>query len=110
MDGIVTRFEASNATVADSFSAALSTAYATLLPTADITVAVAVSLPSYDINLVLDGITEMVNGQPLVGLIDAIGLPIAADLFLIPLLVGFEGIVLLQPLITLFTGIEFPGG
>ena len=52
----------------------------------------------------------MVNGQPLVGLIDAIGLPIAADLFLIPLLVGFEGIVLLQPLITLFTGIEFPGG
>ncbi|MEI7714926.1 MAG: PE-PPE domain-containing protein [Mycobacterium sp.] len=110
VDGIVTRFEASNATVADSFSAALSTAYATLLPTADITVAVAVSLPSYDINLVLDGITEMVNGQPLVGLIDAIGLPIAADLFLIPLLVGFEGIVLLQPLITLFTGIEFPGG
>jgi hypothetical protein len=42
-------------------------------------------LPSYDFNLFLNGVTQMVNGQPLDGLINAIGYPIAADVGLLPL-------------------------
>lgn len=47
------------------------------------------TLPSYDLNLFIDGIKEVVAGNP-AGIINAIGYPIAADLGLISLLAGLE--------------------
>ncbi len=67
-----------------------STAYSTLLPTADIATAALVSLPSYDFNLFLDGLIQASNGQPVEGLVNAIGNPIAATMGLLPFLGGLE--------------------
>jgi hypothetical protein len=56
---------------ADAISTDLQTVYGTLQPTADILDALATSLPSYDLTLFEDNLSNPV---------DAIGLPIAADL------------------------------
>jgi TM2 domain-containing membrane protein YozV len=64
-------------------SFAIAGLYAALLPTADILNAFLISLPAYSVNLVLAGIEQMINGQPIAGLINAIGLPIAANVGLI---------------------------
>ncbi|HEU0190308.1 MAG TPA: PE-PPE domain-containing protein [Mycobacterium sp.] len=68
----------------NSLTAALSGAYASLLPTADIANALLTSVPAYDLSLVLDNL-----GHPL----DAIGLPIAADVGLLTLAGGVELLV-----------------
>jgi hypothetical protein len=60
------------------------------LPTADIALVLGATLPTYDFNLFLSGIQTAVNGNPM-GLVDAIGLPIAADTGLIPLALFIEG-------------------
>jgi hypothetical protein len=85
-----------NTQVAGGFSYATSQLYATLLPTADIANAVVITLPSYDANLFLDGINQAITGQPVQGIINAIGDPIAADVGIGSFAVGVEGIVLLQ--------------
>ena len=59
------------------------------LPTADLAVAVGNSLFLYDLDLFLNGITQAVNGQPIQGLINAFGDPIAANVGLTTLAVGF---------------------
>lgn len=69
--------------IADRVSFAIAGLYAALLPTADILNAFLISLPAYSVNLVLAGIEQMINGQPIAGLINAIGLPIAANVGLI---------------------------
>ena len=69
--------------IADRVSFAIAGLYAALLPTADIINAFLISLPAYSVNLVLAGIEQMINGQPIAGLINAIGLPIAANVGLI---------------------------
>jgi hypothetical protein len=51
------------------------------------------SVPSYDVNLFLNGILQAANGDP-VGLINAVGDPIAADTALFTIAGGFEAIVL----------------
>jgi hypothetical protein len=65
-------------------------AVSVLLPTADIGLVLGVTLPTYDLNLFLGGIQTAVNGNP-VGLIDAIGYPIAAGTGLIPAALFIEG-------------------
>ena len=85
-----------NAQVVGGFSYATSQLYATLLPTADIANAVVTTLPSYDANLFLDGINQAITGQPVQGIINAIGDPIAADVGIGSFAVGVEGIVLVQ--------------
>ena len=57
--------------VANTLPSDFSTAYGTLLPTVDIVNALVTSLPAYDASLFLDNLSDPVN---------AIGLPIAADL------------------------------
>ncbi len=89
-------FEQANTDVVGAFSSGLSSAYSTLLPTADLANALLIGLPSYDVNLFLGGISQAINGQPVEGLINAIGLPIAADVGLGTLAVGVEGIVLVN--------------
>ena len=100
--------ETANTQIVGASTTAFSTAYATLLPTADITTAVLISLPSYDVNLFLNGVTQMVNGQPLDGLVHAIGYPIAADVGLLPLTAGLEFVVLGQAAETIVTGTPHP--
>lgn len=52
---LISSLESANTQIVGTATTAFSTAYSTLLPTADITTAVLVSLPSYDLNLFLDG-------------------------------------------------------
>ena len=68
---------------ATNFSGALSTAYGTLLPTADIANALLTSLPAYDVSL----FTENLQAG---NLLDAVGLPLAADTAIGTLAAGFE--------------------
>jgi hypothetical protein len=82
--------QGANAFLSNAVSGGLSSAYATLLPTADIVNALAISMPSYDINLFLDGVEQIVNGDPVDGLIYAFGAPVAADAALLTLATGFE--------------------
>ena len=67
----------------NAISSATSTAYSTLLPTADIVNALVTSLPSYDVSLITDNLS---TGD----LLDAFGLPVAADTALGTLAAGFE--------------------
>jgi hypothetical protein len=100
--------ESANNNVVGGLTTAFSTAYATLLPTADIATAVVVSIPSYDVNLFINGIIQAVNGDP-VGLINAIGNPIAADVGLTTLAGGFELISIGNAVDTIVTGTPHPG-
>ena len=68
---------------ANALSSTASTAYGTLLPTADIANALVTSLPAYDASLFVDGLQAG-------NLLDAVGYPIAADLALGTLLGGYE--------------------
>jgi PE-PPE domain-containing protein len=72
--------------VVNDLSSALSTAYATLLPTADSINALLTSIPAYDLSLFLDNLSS-----PL----DAIGLPIAADTGLATVIGGLDSLVFL---------------
>ncbi|OBI47812.1 PE-PPE domain-containing protein [Mycobacterium sp. E787] len=78
-------------TLADAFS----TAYATLLPTADNVTALFTALPAYDLTLISDGISQALNGQVVTGLANALVGPIAADTALSLIIGAGEGLVLL---------------
>jgi hypothetical protein len=105
---ILAGLETANTQIVGAATTAFSAAYATLLPTADITSAVLISLPSYDLNLFLNGVTQMASGQPLDGLINAIGYPIAADVGLLPLTAGLEFVVLGEAADAIVTGTPHP--
>lgn len=72
----------------------LITATGKIQPTIDITTALLTALPSYDASLFMNGISQMADGAPVQGLVDAIGMPIAADVGLVTLLAGYEALVL----------------
>jgi hypothetical protein len=95
IDGFIDALKAANTNAAGAFSSALATSYSVLLPTADFANAALISVPSYDVNLFLDGISQAVGGDPL-GLINAVGDPIAADVALFTIAGGFEAIVLVS--------------
>lgn len=75
--------------IAKTISFDASTAYATLLPTADVVNAMVTTLPAYDLKLFLDGILQVLNGDP-AGFIYALGAPVAANVALLTLLAGFN--------------------
>ena len=105
--GNASSLQAANTQIVDATTTAVSTAYSTLLPTADIATAVLVSLPSYDVNLFLNGMIQVVNGQPLEGLINAVGYPIATDAGLLPLTAGLEVAVLGEAAYSIITGTPY---
>lgn len=74
--------------IARIVSGLASGAYSTLLPTADLVNAFLTSVPAYDLSLFMDGMQDFA-GNP-IGLLDAIGDPIAADLGLAMLGGGWE--------------------
>ncbi|MGF2947464.1 PE family protein [Mycobacterium sp. Lab-001] len=108
LDGAIAGLENANTGFANGLVSDISTAYATLLPTADIATALVVTLPSYDANLFLNGITQAINGQPLQGLFNAIGQPIAADVGLGTLAGGVEFLTLASAVDTILTGTPHP--
>jgi PE-PPE domain-containing protein/PE family protein len=107
--GIISGIESANSNIVGTLTSDVSTAYATLLPTADIATAVAVSIPSYDVNLFLNGISQAINGDPIGGILNAFGDPIAADTGLVTLAGGFEFISIENSLQTILTGTPNPG-
>jgi hypothetical protein len=109
VNGIISAIESANNNLVGAFTSDFSTAYATLLPTADIGTAVLVTIPSYDVNLFLNGIGEAFGGNPIQGLMDAFGNPIAANVGLTTLAAGFEFITLENALDTILTGTPNPG-
>jgi hypothetical protein len=105
---ILSSLQTANTQISSAVTSTVATAYGTLLPTVDLAAALAVTLPSYDVNLFLDGVLQAINGQPVEGLINAIGQPIAANLGLGTLIVGMELIVLAYAADTIFTGQPHP--
>jgi len=96
IDGLIQGLQSANTTVTNFFTNATASLYAAALPTADIANFLVTTLPSYDVNLFLTGIEQMVDGDPTGGLIYALGAPIAADTALLTLAGGFELEVLLR--------------
>ncbi len=86
-----------NTNFTTAITSAAADTYAVALPTADIVNTLLTTVPSYNLNLFLDGIQQAVNGDP-VGLFNAIGKPIAADVAVGTLAAGFEFIVLTDAL------------
>ncbi|HUH71299.1 MAG TPA: PE-PPE domain-containing protein [Mycobacterium sp.] len=101
--------ETANYNFSGSLANITSTAYGTLLPTADLGTALAISLPSYDVNLFLNGITEAINGDPVGGLVNAFGDPIAANVGLTTAVAFFELSAVENSLDTILTGTPNPG-
>jgi len=69
--------------VAERISAATAAVYAALLPTADVINAIVAMMPAYSVDLFLEGVKQMLSGDLIGGLVNAIGLPIAANVGLI---------------------------
>ncbi|OBK53248.1 PE-PPE domain-containing protein [Mycobacterium sp. 1081908.1] len=93
-DALIANLQWANTRITNTIARSASAAYATLLPTADIATALAITAPSYDLNLFLDGITQVINGDPVDGLIYAFGAPVSADMALGTLAGGFEARVI----------------
>ena len=96
IDGFIEGLETANTTATNFVTNATANLYSTLLPTADLANMLLTTVPSYDINLFLNGVEQMANGDPTGGLIYALGAPIAADTALFTLAGGFELEVLLD--------------
>ncbi|EUA11463.1 hypothetical protein I546_3181 [Mycobacterium kansasii 732] len=94
IDKFIMALQAANTDITNAFTNAVTNAYATVQPTIGIGTALLTSLPSYDVNLFLNGILQAANGAPIEGLINAIGMPIAATAGLVTLLAGYELLVL----------------
>lgn len=93
---IIEGIQTANTHAFSAISGAASTAYSLLLPTADIVNTVVTSIPSYDVNLFLSGIEMAIGGDPTGGLVYAVVAPIAADVGLVTVAGGVEGLVLLE--------------
>lgn len=65
-------------------------------------------MPSYDLNLFLDGISQAAHGDP-AGLVNAIGRPIAANMGLLTFGAGFELIVIGNAVVLMLGGQIDPG-
>lgn len=69
--------------VANAISYSAASFYSGLLPTADVVNAMLTALPGYSVSLFLGGVDQMINGDLIGGLVNAIGLPIAANVGLV---------------------------
>ena len=77
-------------------SNAAASLYAALLPTADIVNAIVTMVPAYALNLALAGIQQVLSGQVIDGLLNMIGLPLAAISGLVTTSVLLEFVVIQQ--------------
>lgn len=109
LDTIIAGLQNANTSLSTTLVGDVSTAYATLLPTADLALALGVTLPSYNVNLFLNGVQQIFNGDPIGGLVNAIGQPLASDIGLGTLAAGFQLISVENSLQTILTGVPNPG-
>ncbi len=91
---VITNLQTAITNSANTISSTASNAYSVLLPTADVINGALISIPAYDVNLFLEGISQALNGQPVMGLVNAIGRPLVADLALYMWLGIFESGIL----------------
>lgn len=89
---------------ASTISTALSATYATLLATADFINAAVLPLQAYNTNIVLASVNQILAGDVINGLINAIGLPIAADIGMLTTVGLFQLIVWVEGLYAAVTG------
>src|SRR6202453_4878465 len=94
-DNFIQAIQTANTTITNEISGGAANAYAALLPTADLANALVTSVPSYDVNLFLNGVQQAINGDPVGGLTYAFGAPVAADVGLSTFAAGVELDVLL---------------
>jgi PE-PPE domain/PE family len=95
-DNFIQAIQTANTTITNAVSSGAANTYAVLLPTADIANALFISVPSYDVNLFLNGVGQAIGGDPVGGLTYAFGAPVAATVGLTTLAAGFELDVLLD--------------
>lgn len=93
---IITALQTVTTNVALFLSNAAASVYAALLPTADIVNAIVTMLPAYDVSLFLGGIQQVLTGDVINGLVNAIGLPLAANAGLVTTASLIEVLVVLQ--------------
>jgi hypothetical protein len=105
IDTIIADLQAANTDIVNTLTSVTSTAYAVLLPTADILNAAVTTIPSDDVNLFLGGIQQAVGGN-LDGLVNAIGYPIAADTAAYTLLGGLEFIMVTDAAATIMSDLS----
>ena len=108
IDQLISELESANNDFATGLVTRLSGTYSALLPTADIVSALGLSLPSYNVDIFLDGIRQAVNGDPIGGLVNAFGRPLAADVGIGMLAAGFELTVAANAFSTLMSGVPVP--
>ncbi len=104
IDEAITAVQGVVTDVGARISAGASALYATVLATADFINSGLVSMPTYDIVLVLEGVKQIFNGQVIEGLINAVGLPIAADVGLIAYIGVLQVAVWLEGILAALTG------
>lgn len=80
--------------IINALTSAFSTAYAALLPTADVLTGVLVTIPNYNLQWFMDGLQAG-------NLLEAIGQPIANDTYLYTLAAGFEVFALISTVETI---------
>ncbi|ORC00805.1 hypothetical protein B1T48_05145 [Mycobacterium persicum] len=98
--------QAANIHIADTLGRMAATGYATFRATADMTSALAITLPAYNLNFFFDGIEQFAAGDPF-GLVNAVGYPLAASTGLFVLGAGVELLVLVDATETIAS--EFSG-
>lgn len=101
---IIEALQTANSTIVNGFTNATANAYAVLLPTADIANMLITTVPSYDVNLFLDGVLQVADGDVTGGLVYALGAPLAANTALGTLAAGFEVIVLTSAISSILSG------
>jgi hypothetical protein len=89
-ESFIAALQAATTRISTALSGAASAAYGTLLPTADIVNSLLTTVPAYDVDLFLDGVQQMLDGDITGGLVYALGAPLAADTGLLTLFTGFE--------------------
>jgi hypothetical protein len=104
LDDLLTTVQNGVVEIASRVSAGASALYATLLATADFINAGLITLPGYNISLFIDGIKQAINGEPIQGLINAIGRPIAADVGMLATIIVVQVAVWLEGILAAITG------
>lgn len=81
--GVIEALKTATTDTALFVSNAAASLYSALLPTADIVNAIVTMLPVYGVTLFLDGIQQALSGDPVAGLVNAFGQPVAAGVGLV---------------------------
>jgi hypothetical protein len=93
---IISALQTATSDIAYNISNSAAALYAAALPTADIVNAIVTMLPAYAVNLALSGIQQALSGDVINGLINAIGLPLAASVGLATTAGLIEALVVLR--------------